>query len=249
MTSTDALPSSPDRLLRVLYPRARTPAQQAELAQRLGVSVEAMRSRAKRMGIRRRRPPAFSAAQDLELAEAVLELGPEAGCQAAARSQGRTEEACALRWEELERARRARTGKVTELQLAAALADIAGGGTLTSAARASGADPDDLGLKLLALGVRRVHAADRELTVAAAARRLACGEDVLVGAVIDGALSARPPDGGGQELPGGRWVTSELRLGALLAAQPGRIDLSRADAAAVIRLSFHAGAAAAARMK
>lgn len=235
-----------------LYPHVRTKDELRALAAELGVTDTAARSQAKRMKLRRAPGPGaqrtWTVDEDAVLRQCVEDAGDEpAGIADAARALRIPEPQVRTRWALLERRRAARVGTWTERELHEAVGDRAQGVPVERTAQRLGRDSEDLRLKLLALGVRAEHAAERRLTVGQAASKLGVGVDDLVDAVARGHLSALPATGC-PPFPCASWVTTDLRLGAYLAAFPERLDLSSADTTFVLRIAFHAGARVAAKM-
>lgn len=220
-----------DRLRR-LYTLVEGDEQIACLAGSLGVTVEAMRTQAKRLGLRRPpQPPAyqFTADDDAKLRRAMQTAAePEEGLQRAAQQIGVSAAAADFRWRSLERRRRARVGDWDEQELAEAVQNGA----------VAGRDSEETSLRLLTLGVR--SAQDRLIDLGEVSDRLHVPFEKIEHAVLAGELHAvrsRTSDA----LPDRTWVTSEQRIGAWLVAWPNLLSCS-ADSTWALRMVFACGA-------
>jgi transposase-like protein len=216
--------------LEKLYALADSEEQLAELAAKLGVTLDALRRQAKRQALKR--PPVapstpFDADADAQLRRSVAEVGPAEGVAAAAAALGVSVPVAAGRWRQLERRRRARIGDWSEPELAQAVATR----------RVPGRSEDETGLRLLSLGVRAAQ--DKPVSLGEMADRTGLGFEQIEEAVLAGELqAARTP--GAAALPDRDWRTTEQRVGAWLVAFPhlfGRLD----DPLWALRLVFASG--------
>jgi hypothetical protein len=236
-----------DRLniLHRYYPAVRSAEELEQLAGRLGVTVTAMKVKAKREGLRR--PRQGSRARLLREEDDLVILGavhdsrrPDVALLA--RQLNTSPSAVQQRYEELQRRRRARVGDIPERTLSRAVHAVSCGDAVDDVAAREHADADDLRLKLIGLGVRDQIDAEERITIADAAGRLGVSRDEILQAVLRGELSATSPDGSDRGLPDGDWLTSDVRLGAMLVAMPQRLNLKRADPVFVLRLAVATGA-------